>query len=558
MSALLTFPLLLLFYNINELMADGTEEHLYRTLLDPARYEKDVRPTVHHSMPTNVTFGFLLNQIVEMDERNQVLTTRSWLNVNWFDPRLVWNASEWGGIKVLYVPYQKLWKPDIILVNNAVREYYGSLVSTDIMTTSEGNVTWLFSAIFKSSCQIRVRYYPFDDQECELKFASWSHEKREIDLGLTTDKGDLSSYMNNSEFDLMEMRAIREVVQFPTDGGARWPMIVIRIRMHRRPLFYVFNHILPCVLISSMAVLGFFMPPETGEKINMCITTMLSMGVYLQSITESIPPTSEAVPLIGMYYVASLFMVCLATCVNVITLNVHRSGAANQGRHVPWWMEKYILGYMATFLRMTIHEPDSITLLKTAQSKKSIIRRSSLLRDLKRIKNMENRQGKQKESAVCDCLIAEATQRPPHDFYSDMELSLLNNNDETIRPDPPYSSESAFMGRLVKEQVPSPSQKTHLSQIMPRMSTSRPSMLNEFEDRFRKMLKRIYRSLQQHEIREEILDERQRIQWQWQQLASVVDRFLLVLFFSATCSTIAFFLVLPVALRDAQGHPLFI
>ncbi|KAK0404777.1 hypothetical protein QR680_017621 [Steinernema hermaphroditum] len=541
-----------------KLMADGTEEHLYRTLLDPARYEKDVRPTVHHSMPTNVTFGFLLNQIVEMDERNQVLTTRSWLNVNWFDPRLVWNASEWGGIKVLYVPYQKLWKPDIILVNNAVREYYGSLVSTDIMTTSEGNVTWLFSAIFKSSCQIRVRYYPFDDQECELKFASWSHEKREIDLGLTTDKGDLSSYMNNSEFDLMEMRAIREVVQFPTDGGARWPMIVIRIRMHRRPLFYVFNHILPCVLISSMAVLGFFMPPETGEKINMCITTMLSMGVYLQSITESIPPTSEAVPLIGMYYVASLFMVCLATCVNVITLNVHRSGAANQGRHVPWWMEKYILGYMATFLRMTIHEPDSITLLKTAQSKKSIIRRSSLLRDLKRIKNMENRQGKQKESAVCDCLIAEATQRPPHDFYSDMELSLLNNNDETIRPDPPYSSESAFMGRLVKEQVPSPSQKTHLSQIMPRMSTSRPSMLNEFEDRFRKMLKRIYRSLQQHEIREEILDERQRIQWQWQQLASVVDRFLLVLFFSATCSTIAFFLVLPVALRDAQGHPLFI
>lgn len=33
-----------------------------------------------------------------------------------------------------------------------------------------------------------------------------------------------------------------------------------------------------------MAVLGFFMPPETGEKINMCITTMLSMGVYLQVV----------------------------------------------------------------------------------------------------------------------------------------------------------------------------------------------------------------------------------------------------------------------------------
>lgn len=69
-----------------------------------------------------------------------------------------------------------------------------------------------------------------------------------------------------------------------------------------------------------MAVFGFLMPPETGEKINLSITTMLSMGVYLQSITESIPPTSEAVPLIGQYYVGSLFIVCLATATNVISL----------------------------------------------------------------------------------------------------------------------------------------------------------------------------------------------------------------------------------------------
>ncbi|KAK6043212.1 Neurotransmitter-gated ion-channel transmembrane region, partial [Cooperia oncophora] len=221
-------------------------------------------------------------------------------------------------------------------------------------------------------------------QECDLKFASWSHDATEIDLGLNTDKGDLSSYMNNSEFDLLDMIAIKEVITFPSNPLAKWPTIVVRIKMHRRPLFYIFNHIIPCVLISSMAVLGFLMPPETGEKINMIITTLLSMGVYLQSITESIPPTSEAVPLIGMYYVSSLFMVCLATCVNVITLNMHRNGAANQGRHVPCWMEKWVLGYLASLMRMSIREPDSVALLKIAQTKKSMIRRSSILRDLKR------------------------------------------------------------------------------------------------------------------------------------------------------------------------------
>ncbi|CAL2049038.1 unnamed protein product [Caenorhabditis brenneri] len=517
---------------------DGTEEALYRSLLDHAVYEKDVRPCIHHSQPTNVTFGFLLNQIVEMDERNQALTTRSWLNINWMDPRLSWNESLWSEIKAIYIPHSRIWKPDIILVNNAIREYYASLVSTDVMVTSDGNVTWLFSALFRSSCPIRVRYYPFDDQQCDLKFASWSHDITEINLGLNTDKGDLSSYMNNSEFDLVDMTAVREVVRFPSDTNSDWPTIVIKIHMHRRPLFYVFNHIVPCVLISSMAVLGFLMPPETGEKINMIITTLLSMGVYLQSITESIPPTSEGVPLIGMYYVSSLLMVCLATCVNVITLNMHRNGAANQGRHVPAWMQKWILGYLATFMRMSIREPDSIALLKASQSKKSTIRRSSILRDLKRVKNMSNVRAKSKEQNAnreCECMDPLV-----HIYAESIMTSLVADskpmNGSTIRED--FASESTFLGRVVSDG------------IMPRISASSNSVLTEFETRFRRILKRVYRSLQQHEIREEILDERSRIQWQWQQLASVVDRLLLCLFCTATLFTIICLLIVPVAYRD--------
>ena len=51
---------------VSEGSIDATEEALYRSLLDHTIYEKDVRPCIHHSQPTNVTFGFLLNQIVEM------------------------------------------------------------------------------------------------------------------------------------------------------------------------------------------------------------------------------------------------------------------------------------------------------------------------------------------------------------------------------------------------------------------------------------------------------------------------------------------------------------
>ena len=48
------------------------------------------------------------------------------------------------------------------------------------------------------------------------------------------------------------------------------------IKIRRRTLYYFFNLIVPCVLIASMAVLGFTLPPDSGEK--------LSLGKYNISI----------------------------------------------------------------------------------------------------------------------------------------------------------------------------------------------------------------------------------------------------------------------------------
>ena len=48
--------------------------------------------------------------------------------------------------------------------------------------------------------------------------------------------------------------------------------ITFTIKIRRRTLYYFCNLIIPCILIASMAVLGFTLPPDSGEK--------LSLGVY--------------------------------------------------------------------------------------------------------------------------------------------------------------------------------------------------------------------------------------------------------------------------------------
>ena len=45
--------------------------------------------------------------------------------------------------------------------------------------------------------------------------------------------------------------------------------ITFEIRIRRRTLYYFFNLIVPCLLIASMAVLGFTLPPDSGEKLSL-------------------------------------------------------------------------------------------------------------------------------------------------------------------------------------------------------------------------------------------------------------------------------------------------
>lgn len=45
--------------------------------------------------------------------------------------------------------------------------------------------------------------------------------------------------------------------------------VTFTIKIRRRTLYYFFNLIVPCVLISSMALLGFTLPPDSGEKLTL-------------------------------------------------------------------------------------------------------------------------------------------------------------------------------------------------------------------------------------------------------------------------------------------------
>ncbi|XP_061398269.1 neuronal acetylcholine receptor subunit alpha-7-like, partial [Musca vetustissima] len=226
----------------------------------------------------------------------------------WNDYNLRWNDSEYGGVKDLRITPNKLWKPDVLMYNSADEGFDGTY-HTNIVVKHNGNCLYVPPGIFKSTCKIDITWFPFDDQHCEMKFGSWTYDGNQLDLVLNSDDGgDLSDFITNGEWYLIGMPGKKNTIVYACCPEP-YVDVTFTIQIRRRTLYYFFNLIVPCVLISSMALLGFTLPPDSGEKLTLGVTILLSLTVFLNLVAESMPTTSDAVPLIGTFFSLVLFSV---------------------------------------------------------------------------------------------------------------------------------------------------------------------------------------------------------------------------------------------------------
>lgn len=61
-------------------------------------------------------------------------------------------------------------------------EAFDGTYPTNVVVTSEGKCTYIPPGIFKSTCKIDITWFPFDDQDCEMKFGSWTYNGFKVRL----------------------------------------------------------------------------------------------------------------------------------------------------------------------------------------------------------------------------------------------------------------------------------------------------------------------------------------------------------------------------------------
>ncbi|ESO92118.1 hypothetical protein LOTGIDRAFT_176763, partial [Lottia gigantea] len=269
-----------------------------------------------------------------------------WKGMEWYDERLVWNASDFEDIISIRIPCDTIWLPDIVLYNS-VDDYTSGYMQSLAMVYNNSRVFWGPVIRFRSSCKIDITFFPFDNQICKLKLGSWAYNGWQVDVWNRSNSMDLSNFVDNGEWELLGLAVERNVVTYNCCNEP-FPDVTFYIYLRRRIKYYFMNIIIPCIILSFLCLAGFLLPPESGEKITLGLSVLLTITVFMLMVADKMPQTSESISVISIYLMVVLTTSCLSVLSSVFILGIHHQ--RGKPHKVPTWLKMFVFRFLSPLL----------------------------------------------------------------------------------------------------------------------------------------------------------------------------------------------------------------
>ena len=177
-----------------------------------------------------------------------------------------------------------------------------------ILVAEGGYCMSYYPFVLHTSCAMDTANFPFDVQTCNITAGSWIYDSKQLKLSLMDPP--IGWWVESSHaggWKLSGTQAVINVVPYDILIKDKlytidYDEITFSITLSRNPSFYINNIVIPTAMLGVVAIFSFLLPPESGERISLCLTTLLAIAVYAMVVADNVPESSRDVPLISKFF----------------------------------------------------------------------------------------------------------------------------------------------------------------------------------------------------------------------------------------------------------------
>jgi hypothetical protein len=297
----------------------------------------DVGRPNHDAGPTKVEVFAAILDINEISDAKQNFEANFLYILTWFDPRLAHDQDRKS------TPLNDVWHPRLQILN---QQRLTSTFPKVVSISPEGQVTYRQRVWGIFSQPLYVRDFPFDHQDFGIRLFTADYAEDEVEL-VVDPRSQIAESLSLPDWDIVAWNLDATTYKPLPDVPVELAMVVFSFQAERRGTYFVYQIILPLVLIVAMSWIVFWIDPkESGSQYSVSITTMLTLIAYRFAIAKDMPIVDYMTRL-DIFILGSTVMVFATLMQAVITTSMAKSGQLVKARAIDRWCRWLVPGLFA-------------------------------------------------------------------------------------------------------------------------------------------------------------------------------------------------------------------
>ena len=230
-----------------------------------------------------------------------------------------------------------VWFPDVAVTT---ADSFYELPKNDLYLLrikSDGSTESAPGGFIRFQCKMNLNVFPFDTMKCSATIESWFYDEN----AQVFDKEASGVYIYNwTEHE--QWRLDGYSVDFPDirkTSGDIHAGITFSLLLSRKAGYYLMNIIVPSLILSTLELVTFSLPPNQTIRIEVSFMCLLAYSMFQSMISDDLPKSADQTPLLSIYFTIMMFYIALAILMQCLVMTMTQE--ALFGNNVPRWATKF-------------------------------------------------------------------------------------------------------------------------------------------------------------------------------------------------------------------------